>query len=201
MSRFSRPFHLSPLAPRPLPRTWILTALGKDRPGIVAHVTKALFGLGCNLEDSAMTRLGGEFAIMLVFSAGAGLSQASLARALQPLSRRMGLAVHLKPLTGGEIRPSGRGRPYLISVYGADRPGIVYRVSGLLARARVNITDLSTHRTSPTRKAARPPLYLLLLEVELPARASAARLEQDLRKLGRGLGVEVSLRSSEPDVL
>ena len=41
---------------------WIVTALGQDRPGIVAGVTKVLYDLGCNLEDSAMTRLEGEFA-------------------------------------------------------------------------------------------------------------------------------------------
>ena len=36
---------------------WIVTALGQDRPGIVAGVTEVLYKLGCNLEDSAMTRL------------------------------------------------------------------------------------------------------------------------------------------------
>ena len=182
-------------------RIWILTALGKDRPGIVAQVTGALYELGCNLEDSAMTRLGGEFTIMLVFSAGPSLSQARLSSAFEPLSGRVGLAIHLKPLGVGELTPQTRGRPYVISVYGADRPGIVFRVSELLAKAGVNITDVSTHRTIPPTRGGKTPLYLLFLEVELPERAAVARLEQDLRRVGKQLGVEVSLRSSETDIL
>jgi glycine cleavage system transcriptional repressor len=182
-------------------RTWILTAVGKDRPGIVAGVTKVLYELGCNLEDSAMTRLGGEFTIMLRFAAPAPLVQRQLERALQPLARRLRLAIYLKVLAKAEMKAVTRGTPYLISVYGADRPGIVYRVSSLLARAGINITDVSTHRTSSAKGKKAGPLYVLLLEVELPARLAASRLEQRLRDLAKRLGVEASLRSAEAHVL
>lgn len=179
-------------------RTWILTASGGDRPGIVAGVTKVLFSLGCNLEDSAMTRLEGEFAIMLVFSAPSRATEEKLEHALDVVGRRLRLAVHLKPLKSSRSS-SRRGPSHVISVYGADRPGIVYRVSELLATLRVNITDVSTHRTLPS--AAVKPLYLLLLEVELPSRLSADRLERRLRGLAKRLGVEVSLRSAETSIL
>lgn len=182
-------------------RTWILTALGKDQPGIVANVTKILYERGCNLEDSAMTRLAGEFAIMLIFAAPGRLTQTQLERAFQQLSHRLKLAVHLKALTRAEITTVPRGRPYLISVYGADRPGIVYRVSKLLAGLGVNITDVSTHRTTHTKDRTVKPLYLMLLEVELPGRINASRLEQRLRTLAKALGVDVSLRSAEAHVL
>ncbi len=68
---------------------WIVTALGKDRPGIVAGITKILYQLGCNLEDSAMTRLGGEFAVMLAFSASAKAGADRLRRAFEPLEKRL----------------------------------------------------------------------------------------------------------------
>lgn len=181
-------------------RTWILTALGKDRPGIVAGVTHVLFRLGCNLEDSAMTRLGGEFAMMVVFSSPSRLSHAQLERACDPLSRQLRLAIHLKSLSRSELRPVKTGAPYTLSVYGADRPGIVYRVSELLAKLRINITDLSTHRV-PARRGAAKPLYLMLLEVELPRRTPAPRLEQRLHRLAKSLGVTISLRCAEPEVL
>jgi glycine cleavage system transcriptional repressor len=177
---------------------WILTALGKDRPGIVAAVTKILYQRGCNLEDSAMTRLAGEFAILLIFSAPASLSQQRLEEAFGALSRRLRLAIHLKAMTPAEITPVRHGRPHVISVYGADRPGIVYRVSERLARLGLNITDVSTHRTAGRRTAK--PLYLMLLEVELPDRIAANSLLQRLRKLAKRLGVEVSLRSAEASV-
>ena len=189
---------------------WIVTAAGKDRPGIVAGVTKILYQLGCNLEDSAMTRLSGEFAIMLIFSAPAKQTEARLRQAFAPLERQLKLVVHLKPLTGAEsAAPKRRGTAYVISVYGADQPGIVFHVSDALSRLGVNINDLHTHLSavpSGTGQAGRtaedgPSLYLLLLEVELPAATSAAGLKQRLAAIAKRLGVEVSVRPSEADVL
>jgi glycine cleavage system transcriptional repressor len=175
---------------------WIVTALGQDRPGIVAGVTKVLYGLRCNLEDSAMTRLAGEFAIMLIFSAPARLREEPLRRAFGPMARRLKLAVHLKPLSRQETRsPRLRGRQYLISVYGADKPGIVFRIAELLARGGVNIIDVHTHRSRG------PSLYAMLLEIEVPGQRPVAALEQRLKRAARRLGVEVSLRPSEADVL
>jgi len=186
--------------PAPTPSVWIATALGKDRPGIVAQVTKILYKLGCNLEDSAMTRLGGEFAIMVAFSSPATVSRAAIERAFKPLAR-LRLVTHLKPLSRDEITAGAAGSPYLLTVYGADRPGIVYRVSELLAELRVNITDVSTHRTTPSARAASQPLYLMLLELELPKGLATRDVERHLHKLASELGVEVSLRSAEASVL
>ena len=177
---------------------WIVTALGKDRSGIVAGVTKILYQLGCNLEDSAMTRLEGEFAVMLIFSAPGRLTPERLRQAFEPLGKQLRLAVHLKPLTRGETRaPRRKNRSYLISVYGADRTGLVFRMSEALARSKVNITDVHTHRSA----GKGPSLYLMLLEVELPPRLAEAALERRLQQLARRLGVEVSLRAAEASVL
>ena len=188
---------------------WIVTALGKDRTGIVAGVTKILYKLGCNLEDSAMTRLEGEFAIMLIFSSPAKATELSLRKAFAPLERQLTLVVHLKPLTKPETStPRKTGSTYLISVYGADHPGIVFHVTEALAKTGINVTDVHTHRSAarPGSRKGRvggtgPSLYLMLLEVEVPARVTPAALEQHLKRLGKTLGVEVSLRSSEADVL
>ena len=175
---------------------WIVTALGKDQPGIVAGVTKILYTRGCNLEDSAMTRLESEFAVMLIFSTK-NTSESSLRAAFAPLQKKLKLAVHLKALSSSETKSPKRGQTHMISVYGADKPGIVYKISESLAKARVNITDVHTHRST----GRGPSLYLLLLEAELPSRMTSATLEQRLKTLGKSLGVEVSLRSSDPTVL
>jgi glycine cleavage system transcriptional repressor len=145
-----------------------------------------------------MTRLEGEFTIMLIFSSRKPLTEASLQRAFAPLGRRLRLVVHAKPLTSAESRtPRKRGATYLISVYGADRPGIVYRVADALAKARINISDVHTHRSA----SGGPSLYMLLLEVELSGRAGAAALERRLRAVAKRLGVQVSVRPSDPAVL
>lgn len=179
---------------------FIVTALGKDRPGIVAGVAEILYRLGCNLEDSAMTRLGGEFAIMLLFAAPGRVTPEALRKAFAPLEHRLSLAIHLKRLAPSERRaPSRRGRAYTLSLYGADRPGIVFRVADALAHAGVNITDLQTRYRAGAH--GQRPLYLVLLDVEIPRRVSIAALERTLRQVGQAVGVEVSLRSDEAAVL
>jgi glycine cleavage system transcriptional repressor len=177
---------------------WVVTALGKDRPGIVAGVTKTLYQLGCNLEDSAMTRLEGEFTVMLIVSIPRRVGGEGVRKALEPLGRKLKLAVYLKPLTRSEAAaPRRHGRVYLISVYGADRPGIVFHISDALARAGINITDVHAHRST----GSSPSLYLLLLEIEVPPARSIPVLERHLKRIAKRLGVEVSLRPSEAAVL
>ena len=183
-------------------RRWIVTALGKDQPGIVAGVTKVLFQAGCNLEDSAMTRLEGEFTVMLIFSGPPRATLESLKRAFESVARRLKLAVHVKPLSSVEARrPRQRGKSYLISVYGADQPGIVYRVAEAMAVSRINITDVETHRSGGSSSRRNPALYMMLLEVEAPAGTSLATLKAKLQKLGKKLGVQVSVRPTITEVL
>ena len=180
-------------------KRWIVTALGQDRPGIVAGVTEALYRMGCNLEDSAMTRLEGEFAIMLIFSSPSGKGREVLERGFRPLERRLRLAIHLKPLAGKETAsPAKAGTPFVVSVYGADRPGIVFHVSKALAAKRLNITDVQTHR-SAGRKGGKS-LYVMFLEIEAPAH-TAASLATVMKRFEKQLGVTISVREAAADVL
>lgn len=179
-------------------KRWIVTAIGQDRPGIVAGVTEVLYKLGCNLEDSAMTRLEGEFAIMLIFSAKTTVTAGHLREAFTPAERKLGLSVHLKPLSRKEAtQPKARGSVCRLSVYGGDAPGIVYKVAQHLTRLKANVTDVHTHRSVGTV----PSLYLMILEVELPGKMDAGMLERKLKTLAKTLGVQVSVHPAETEVL
>lgn len=158
-------------------KRYLLTAAGRDRAGLVAAVSKILFENGCNLEDSAMTRLQGEFAVLVIFSGPARAT--GVERALRALGKKLGLAVQLRPLTARESRaPKSADNAVLVTVYGADRPGIVHRVTDLLSRAKVNITDLTTHRTAAP---GHPSGYILLIEGEAPEGLTPVSLEDTLR--------------------
>ncbi|HMU95535.1 MAG TPA: ACT domain-containing protein [Elusimicrobiota bacterium] len=170
-------------------KRYLLTAAGGDRPGLVAAVTRSLFDHGCNLEDSAMTRLQGEFAILLIFSGPP--STAPLEKTLKRLGKKTGLVTHVKSLSGRETRsPRRAAEGVLVSVYGADRPGIVFHVTDRLARAKVNITDLSTHRTSAGKSAG----YILYIEAELPRGLSPEALQSTLRDGAAAWGVTVQVK-------
>lgn len=166
-----------------------VTVIGPDRVGIVADVAGSLAALGANLTDSTMTRLRGHFAMTLICSAR--VSVAEVEQALASLSGADGLLVTVREV-GPEGSAAHAGVPYLLSVHGADRLGIVAAVTRAVAGAGGNITDLSTRLMGD--------LYLLVAEVDLPEDI-VDDLTSGLADLGAGLGVEVTFRPAGADVL
>ncbi len=74
-----------------------VAAVGADRPGIVAAVTRVFVDHGCNLEDSSMTILRGQFAMMLVVDAPEGVGVAELEEALAAPAADLDLVVTVRP--------------------------------------------------------------------------------------------------------
>lgn len=173
--------------------SFALAAIGRDRPGIVAAVAEVLFEQGCNVEDSSMTLLRGNFAIMLVLTSPEGATTSSLEEALRPACQDMGLTYAVLDVedTAGIPHPS-----HVLTVYGADRPGILFRVTETLASAGVNITDLNSRLVG-----ADEPVYAVLLELALPTGTPAADVEERLTVVAKEMGVDLSLRVREDDVL
>ena len=173
-----------------------VSAVGGDRPGIVAAVTGVLVDHGCNLEDTSMSILRGHFAMMLVVAGPAGLEAERLERALADVARRLDLVVAVRAIDD-QVPVSPKGEAWSVAVYGSDRPGIVHRVTSLLADAGVNIVDLETRVIgSPDR-----PVYAMVLEVCVPPGLAGQELEAALGGLARGLGVECPVHPSEADIL
>ncbi|MBI1884028.1 MAG: amino acid-binding protein [Chlamydiae bacterium] len=172
----------------------VMTALGQDRPGIVAAVSKVLYEVGCNLEDSSMTILEGEFAMILVVSLPEGMSLEILDKKLESVRRSLGLSIFLKSMKEEETRRLSPHIPsHMISVYGIDKPGIVYQVSDLLAQEKVNITDVNTKRVLEGTS----PLYMMMLEVALPKDLDEKSFQKKLEDLGHRLSVTITFHPIE----
>jgi glycine cleavage system transcriptional repressor len=123
----------------------MLTLVGADRPGIVARVTRALYGSGCNLGEASMIRLGGNFTIMLMV--GGPRSCVELESDLSPIADELGLRLHLVP----NIQ---------VRVAGADRAGIVAEVTEILAQQGFNILELE----SDVAGDAERPVYIMNIQ-------------------------------------
>lgn len=169
-----------------------ITAIGRDRPGIVAAVTKVLFEQGCNLADCAMTMLSGQFAMIMLLEAPVELSAERLGEALQEVEGALGLSIDVHEASGGPAPPPAR--PYVISLYGADHPGIIYRVAAELAGRRVNVTDLMSRIVGDN-------VYTVILDIDLPPELEAGRLSEDLKKIAEEVGVDLTFRQAEIDAL
>lgn len=175
-----------------------LSAIGRDRPGIVAGVSGALLDHGANIEDSRMSILGGHFTMMLILSVPDGADTAALRSSLGAARVALGLGALTLEEVGGE-HPTGRPEPsHVVTVYGADHPGIVHAVASALASAGVNVLDVATHLLE---EADQPPLYVMMMEVALPAGADPAQVESALRAIADDEQLDLSMRAVEAEAL
>ncbi len=172
--------------------SYVLALTGRDRPGIVAAVTHVLLEHKLNIEDAEMAILRGHFAVMLVLTAPPGLDDLELRAHLERVRIELPLATvsltEVPALAGSSAVTS-----HAISVYGADHPGIVHGVARALADHDVNVVDLSTRIAGE--------LYVMLLEVALPATLGEAALKELLARVAEEQGVDVSVRAVDGDVL
>ena len=162
---------------------YMLTLVGKDQTGIVANVSKALFELGCQLGETSMMRLGGNFTMMLMTQYDGELAQ--LQTKLAKVADAMHLRLHIDPIEGrlhDHIVPNLQ-----ISVHGADRPGIVARVTDLLERHQFNILDLESDVGGTKEK----PFYIMhIVGTTLASEESIVDALQSL--IAEGIHIKVS---------
>ena len=171
-----------------------LTIIGRDRPGIVSQVTEILFNLGCNIADSSCSILGGQFAMILILAHPDYTDRESFGDVFAPLEESE-LSVFLRTLKpGGEIHPEINGEICMISVYGSDKPGIVFQVSRELGDRKINITDLNTKLIGTEDR----PVYVMMLEAILPEDMTSEDVEKSMNLLKEKLQVDISVRPITP---
>jgi glycine cleavage system transcriptional repressor len=170
-----------------------ISAIGADQPGIVVAVSGVLMERGCNLEDTSMSILRGHFAMMLVVAAADGETATGLEEALLAATASMELVVTVRALHEG-VPHSPAGAPWTVSVYGADRPGIVHQVASVLAGAGANIVDLSTHVIGEDER----PVYAMFLDVSVPPRVNTDAM---IEALGALEGISCTAHAVDTDIL
>jgi len=166
---------------------FIIVAIGEDRPGIVAKVTEILFKNGFNIEDSSMTRLNNEFTIMLIVKGDKSLEH--LKQEFSQLEKE-GLTIIIKEVSEDVINKPRKKLPiFNIAVYGSDKPGIVYKVSKLLADKGINISDLRTEKVNS--------LYIMFIESEFPEEVDILEFNREVEKLKQELDVDIEIENVE----
>jgi glycine cleavage system transcriptional repressor len=174
-----------------MPKRFIMTAFGKDRPGIAADVTEILYTNGCNLEDTSMTLLADEFTLILLFTGEGEALEEVIAKDCRRLEREKGISAFMRPV---EVEKSRVSKPFsmrIIHVEGVDQAGIVFKVSRYLADNQVNIVDLRSRVTaSPESGTA---IYIMEIMVQIPEGTDMAVLEEGLAGIADQLHVDIRL--------
>ncbi len=179
-------------------RIWfILSAIGRDRPGLVAELAQLIYDCDANLEDSRMTILGTDFAVILLCSAATAEAAERIDVGAKRLERDHGLTILLRRLEG-EPRPSVPApgmRLFRVEAAGEDRAGIVAGLCRVLAEHGANIAELAT-RSRPGPGGS--PHYEMSMLVELPESADPRILRAALEARADELVIDVSLMPGSP---
>jgi glycine cleavage system transcriptional repressor len=173
-----------------------LSAIGHDHPGFVADLAELIYECDCNLEDSSMTILGGEFAVLLLLSGQGTDLDRQLSTACKRLEWEKRLTVFIRPLEG-EPTPFGAGQQFLsyeLQVTGLDKAGIVARVARCLANHNINITHMETYsRPEPNSGTA---IYTMQIRMAVPAQTDLSTLHESLDHTADELHVHIDLAPS-----
>jgi len=169
----------------------ILSILGRDRPGIVAAVSRTLFQQNCNIENVSQMMLQAEFAGIFIVSMPPGTSAEDLHRGLCSSLAPLGLHVHTKPCEIGDDHcATDPCEPFVITTRGPDRKGLVADISEVIARHGVNITNLQ----AVFKGGDAPGDNIMIYEVDVPTVVDHQALAHDLRTKAEGLRLEINIQ-------
>jgi len=169
----------------------ILSILGRDRPGIVASVSRALTDLKCNIENVSQTMIQREFAGIFIVSMPKELTAPDLQREMDSGLSFLGLHIYTKPCEGGEDECVAEAcEPFVITTKGPDRKGLVAGISEVIARNGVNITNLQ----AVFKGGDAPGDNIMIYEVDVPAAVDQQALANELRAKAEGLHLEISIQ-------
>jgi glycine cleavage system transcriptional repressor len=173
-------------------KKFIMTAFGKDRPGIVAQIAQIIFENGCNLEDSNMGRLADEFTLILLLSGQSDGIQDKLSKDFKHLEREKDIFVFIRPLDYSITDTKNNKSFCTIEVEGIDQTGIVYKISSLLAEHDINIETLKSQKKfSPNSGTA---LYSMVIQVKIPEKMPKDELDKKLDDLSEDLNVDITIK-------
>ena len=166
----------------------VISALGADRPGIVDKLSNIIYDLGLNIEDSRMSVLGGEFAILLLISGEQSAIDALQAQAAE-IEQALQMSLLLKPTT--ESKTGDNTIPYSVEVAALDNPGIVRNIASFFSSQNINIVNLQTEKYSAPHTGS--PMFALHMTIGISAETSIAKLREAFMNFCDDLNLDAEL--------
>jgi glycine cleavage system transcriptional repressor len=171
-----------------MPQLIVLSAIGTDRPGVVKDISKAIYDCGGNIEESRMSALGAEFAILMLIS-GNWHTPAKLEKAMADLEKYHELVITLKKTDTRTDQADCI--PYLVDVVSLDQPGIVLHLSEFFAGRHIEIADVQTRSYKAAHTGA--PMFSVHMTVNVPGSTAIAQLRDEFHDLCEQLNLDAIL--------
>jgi len=172
----------------------VLMASGPDRPGLVDSISRFIYQCGCNIEDSRMAILGGEFAMLILVTGEAGAVD-KLLKGARKAGKQAGLAVQARRTKAPSQAAPKDTIPYEVAAFSMDHPGIVQRIASFLAEHKINIRALDTSVTNAPVTGL--PLFSLRAAVDMPAQQNVADVRRGLEQIAGQENIDVELKPAK----
>ena len=166
----------------------VMSALGKDKPGIVDRLAKVILEAECNIEDTRMSALSGEFAILLKID-GSWDRLARLEDQLPELQKQLGLTI-ITDRTEASKETSNL-LPYGVDVVALDQPGIVHNLAGFFAARSINIEDMITSSYAAAHTGT--PMFAVRITVGIPSDTLISELRDEFLEFCDGINIDAVL--------
>lgn len=164
---------------------------GRDRPGILAALSRTLLDHGCNIENVSQTILQSVFGALLIVSVPDHLDEASLTTKLQDALVEMDLDIFVKRYESVSSAPEPQaGHSFVITTVGPDRPGLVEAISGVLAKYDINVTNLK----ALFKGGKDPRNNVMIFEVDIPDSAYLPEVRRELKSAAGKLDLDINIQ-------
>jgi len=171
----------------------VLSVLGTDRSGVVDEITKAILECGGNIDESRMTALGKEFAMLMLVS-GNWHTLNKLEASLDKLTTDNDLTVTLKKT---DLRDdTNECMPYGVDIVCLDEPGIVFNLANFFASRKIEISELVTRRYAAAHTGA--PMFSLQMTISLPGSVHISQLRDEFMEICDQLNLDALLEPVKP---
>ncbi|RLB99456.1 MAG: amino acid-binding protein [Deltaproteobacteria bacterium] len=170
---------------------FIITVLGKDRPGIISLVSNILYKLGCNLENANQMILQEQFAGFFIVGSPPDISLETLSQTIKSKTENTGLTIHINAVEDNKNSESNtRGETFLITTIGPDQKGLVARFSKIIALHKVNIENLK----AVFKGGKDPNANIMSYQVFITPDIDTAQLFNALRQKAEELDLDIRIQ-------
>lgn len=166
----------------------VISAIGTDRTGVVQDLTKVVLACGGNIEESRMTTLGSEFAMLLLVS-GNWHTLGRLEQGLDKLCEKGDLTVAIRKT---DAKPTEEDRmPYAVDVVALDQQGIVFNLANFFASRDIEIADVATRSYAAAHTGA--SMFAVQMAVNVPSSIHVSQLREEFLDLCDRLNLDAIL--------
>ena len=166
----------------------VISAVGLDRTGVVQDLTKVILACGGNIEESRMTTLGSEFAMLLLVS-GNWATLNKLEQGLNKLGDGKDLTVAIRQ-TDSKV-PSGDRMPYAVDIVSLDQQGNVFNLANFFAARDIDIADVATGCYAAAHTGS--PMFAVQMAINVPSTIHIAQLREEFLEICDRLNLDAIL--------